>query len=254
MLFSKLSVIYFIRNVTPAFNPDRLITAGLEVLTILWAGIGILTAAFQCKLPRPWDYLHGECIQRRNWWNYMCVMNIATDAGIMAHGIFIVARLQMRLKRKLALAMIFGLRTCVIAAGACQAFYANQAVESPDPTADTSPFTISTQVTQCLGLIACCSPELKPFIENLRSLGFYVDGISRHSASGARCNAATTRPCKQEDLFCNEHELQTISPLKSSYQATVTASLSKRDWDEGSQSSQAHIIHEVRTWTVTESV
>ncbi|GAB1203911.1 hypothetical protein APSETT445_002555 [Aspergillus pseudonomiae] len=58
MLFSKLSVIYFIRNVTPAFNPDRLITAGLEVLTILWAGIGILTAAFQFTASlskRDWD-------------------------------------------------------------------------------------------------------------------------------------------------------------------------------------------------------
>lgn len=111
MCFSKLSVIYFIRDVTPLFNPDRLITAGLELLTILWAGIGILTAVFQCGLPRPWDYLHGQCIQHERWWTYMCVMNIVTDSGVMAHRIFIVVRLQMRLKRKLILTVIFGLRT-----------------------------------------------------------------------------------------------------------------------------------------------
>ncbi|OGM40036.1 hypothetical protein ABOM_011476 [Aspergillus bombycis] len=254
MLFSKLSVIYFIRNVTPAFHPDRLITASLQALTILWAGIGILTAAFQCKLPRTWDYVHGQCIQRGNWWNYLCVMNILTDTGVMAYGIFIVVRLQMRLKRKVILMIIFGLRTFVIAASACQAFYANQAAESPDPMSDTSPFTISTQVTQCLGLITCCSPELKPFIENLRSLGFYVDGKSRHDASAVRYNDRMTRSHNEENPWCKQHELETISHLKSSHRTVVTASSSKRDWDEGSQSSQAHIIHEVRTWTVTESV
>ncbi|KAJ1710652.1 hypothetical protein G4B11_002064 [Aspergillus flavus] len=254
MCFSKLSVIYFIRDVTPLFNPDRLITAGLEVLTILWAGIGILTAVFQCRLPRPWDYLHGQCIQHERWWTYMCVMNIVTDSGVMAHGIFIVVRLQMRLKRKLILTVIFGLRTCVIAASACQAFYANQVVESPDPTFDTSLFTISTQVAQCLGLITCCSPQMKPFIESLRSFGFYVDGRPRHGSSGVRHDELLARPRKQEDLFHQQHELGTISPFNSSYQTAVTASPSKRDWDAGSQSSQAHIIHEIRTWTVTESV
>ncbi|KAE8158635.1 hypothetical protein BDV40DRAFT_291648 [Aspergillus tamarii] len=254
MCFSKLSVIYFIRNVTPPLNPDRLITAGLELLTILWAVIGILTAAFQCELPRTWDYLHGECIQHGSWWSYMCVMNILTDAGVMAHGIFIATRLQMRLKRKLTLTIIFGLRTCVIAASACQAFFANQAVESHDPTSDTSPFTISTQVTQCLSLITCCSPQFKPFIDNLRSLGFYIDGMSRHGASDANYKEPMTRPRKQDELSCQQHELKNISPFKRSYQTAVAASSLKRDWDEGSQSSQTHIIHEVRTWTVTESV
>ncbi|KAE8138720.1 hypothetical protein BDV38DRAFT_270266 [Aspergillus pseudotamarii] len=247
MCFSKLSVIYFIRNVTPSFNPDRLIIAGLELLTILWAGIGILTAAFQCKLPRTWDYLHSECIQHGSWWSYMCVMNILTDAGVMAHGIFIVTRLQMRLKRKLTLAIIFGLRTCVIAASACQAFYANETVESPDPTSDTSPFTISTQATQCLSLITCCSPQFKPFIDNLRSLGFYIDGMSRHGASDAKHKAPMTRPHKQDELSCQQHELETISPFERSYQTAVTEASSKQDWDEGSQCSQTHIIHEVHT-------
>ncbi|KAK6811141.1 hypothetical protein RU639_012979 [Aspergillus parasiticus] len=254
MCFSKLSVIYFIRDVTPSFNPDRLITAGLELLTILWAGIGILTAAFQCTLPRAWDYLHGQCIQHERWWTYMCVMNILTDGGVMAHGIFIVVRLQMRFKRKLVLTVIFGLRTCVIAASVCQSFYANQAVETSDPTFDTSPLTISTQVTQCLGLITCCSPQMKPFIESLRSFGFYVDGRPRHSSSGVRYDEPLARPRKQEDLSRQQHELETISPLNCSYQTAVTASSSKREWDAGSHSSQTHIIHEVRTWTVIESV
>ena len=142
----------------------------------------------------------------------------------------------------------------VIAASACQAFFANQAVESHDPTSDTSPFTISTQVTQCLSLITCCSPQFKPFIDNLRSLGFYIDGMSRHGASDANYKEPMTRPRKQDELSCQQHELKNISPFKRSYQTAVAASSLKRDWDEGSQSSQTHIIHEIRTWTVTESV
>ncbi|KAE8372234.1 hypothetical protein BDV26DRAFT_105075 [Aspergillus bertholletiae] len=253
MCFSKLSVIFFIRNVIPPLNPDRFIIGALVLFTVLWAGIGILTAALQCPLPRAWDYLQGRCIQRGSWWIYMCAMDIVTDTGVMAHGIFIVVRLQMRLKRKLTLIVIFALRTCVIAASACQAFYANQAVKAPDPTFDTSLFAICTQVTQGLSLITCCSPQFKPFIDNLRSLGFYVDGVSRHGASGVKHEESMTRSQKPPSPSCPPHELGIIDPCMGSYQATVTASSSKREWDAESQSSQAHIIQEAYSWAVTSS-
>ncbi|KAF5866896.1 hypothetical protein ETB97_008701 [Aspergillus alliaceus] len=253
MGFSKLSFIHIFWSVTP-FHPDRHITAGLEIITTLWTVAGIFTAAFQCKPPRTWDYLNGQCINRRAWWNCLCVMNILTDAVVMAHGIFIVARLQMRLKRKIVLTIIFGLHILVIAAIVGQIVYVNETIDSTDQTSGTSLFTISTQVAQCLSIITCCSPQFKPFLDNLRSLGIRVDGNSRHGGSDMGYKHSTTPSHKPQEARRQLYELATIPPFEGSCQTAVTASGSKRDWDAGSESSQAYIIREVRTWAVEESV
>jgi hypothetical protein len=109
MCFSKLSIIHFIQNVAP-FDPDRLITVGLGVFTIIWAVTGILTSAFQCKLPQTWNYLYSECFNIEAWWTYLCVVNIVSDTAVMTHGIILIVRLQTQLKRKIVLTTIFGLR------------------------------------------------------------------------------------------------------------------------------------------------
>lgn len=62
MCFSKLALIRFVRDPTPA-TPDRRFAVGLQVATCLWAVVGIVTAAFQCKPPRTWDYLEGQCFR-----------------------------------------------------------------------------------------------------------------------------------------------------------------------------------------------
>lgn len=60
MCFSKLALISFIDNLTPA-STDHRIAVGLKMFTLVWGVIGIITSAFQCKPPRTWDYLHGKC-------------------------------------------------------------------------------------------------------------------------------------------------------------------------------------------------
>lgn len=50
----------FIRNLSPA-SLDRQFSLGLGIFVILWTIIGVFTAAFQCHVPTPWDYIHGKC-------------------------------------------------------------------------------------------------------------------------------------------------------------------------------------------------
>lgn len=62
MCFSKLALIRFIRDLTPA-SSDRRFAVSLQALTCVWALVGIVTGAFQCKPPRTWDYLEGQCFR-----------------------------------------------------------------------------------------------------------------------------------------------------------------------------------------------
>ena len=61
--FAKLSLVAFLRNLTPlAFDRKLSLTIGLLVVT--WAATAIVTVAFQCHIPHPWDYVNQSCFNR----------------------------------------------------------------------------------------------------------------------------------------------------------------------------------------------
>lgn len=60
LCLSKLSLSTFIRNLTPV-NKDHFQAAVLQVLITVVGVIGVIGTAFQCHMPRPWDYWHGQC-------------------------------------------------------------------------------------------------------------------------------------------------------------------------------------------------
>ena len=60
--FAKLSLLAFLRNLTPR-KLDRRIGLVIGLVVLLWFITAIFTTAFQCHLPRPWDYSGGRCFQ-----------------------------------------------------------------------------------------------------------------------------------------------------------------------------------------------
>ncbi|KAB8238769.1 uncharacterized protein BDW43DRAFT_296206 [Aspergillus alliaceus] len=255
MCFSKLALVQFVRSVTPAAS-DRHIAAWLEIFIILWGTTGVLTFAFQCNPPRTWDYLNGQCFNIEAWWYYLGVTNIFTDGAIVAYAILIITRIQARWKKKATLATVFGLRIFVIGAIIAQLVYSKKTINSSDPTSDTWPLAICTQLTQCLSVITACSPQFKPFMDSLRSMGLRVDGITRYDTSrGEYHHSSSHFPSQirnQNQPVAEGHELTPIIPTKNDHRTTTTIT-AKPDSDAESDSSQAHIIREVRTWAVTAS-
>ncbi|KAB8248158.1 hypothetical protein BDV35DRAFT_174795 [Aspergillus flavus] len=255
MCFSKLALVHFIRSVTPAAS-DRRIASGLEALITLWAVTGVITSAFQCRPPQTWNYLSGQCFNIKAWWDYIGLTNILTDGAIIAYAILIITRIQARLKKKVTLSTVFGLRIFVILAIIGQLVYANRTIDSSDQISDTWPLAICTQLTQCLSVVTACSPQFKPFMDSLRSTGLRVDAITRHDTSHIGYNHSSppvkSQSHSQDQSGAEVHELTSIGRNKS-YRHTTTIITAKRDSDAGSDSSEAHIIREVRTWAVTAS-
>ncbi|KAE8378066.1 hypothetical protein BDV26DRAFT_304605 [Aspergillus bertholletiae] len=255
MCFSKLALIHFIRSVTPAAS-DRRVASGLEVLIILWAVAGVMGSAFQCKPPQTWNYLSGQCFNIGAWWNYIGATNILTDAAIIAYAILITTRIQARWKKKITLATVFGLRIFVIIAIICQIAYANKTINSSEPISGTWPLAICMQLTQCLSVVTACSPQFKPFMDSLRSMGLRVDEITRHDASHTGYNHPSRMKSQlqsQDQHPIEDHEMVSFGRNRSYRQTTTTITTAKPDSDAGSDSSEAHIIREVRTWAVTAS-
>lgn len=68
--FSKLSLLVFIRNLTPA-SLDRRFALVLGIFIGLWTIASILTAIFQCNAPQIWNYLQGTCFDRVSDWSIL---------------------------------------------------------------------------------------------------------------------------------------------------------------------------------------
>jgi hypothetical protein len=61
--FSKLAVVAFVHNLTPSVLHRR-INLGVTILVSLWLVCSVLVAAFECRLPHPWDRRSDRCIDR----------------------------------------------------------------------------------------------------------------------------------------------------------------------------------------------
>ena len=60
---AKLSLVAFLHNLTPSAL-DRKLGLGIGLLVVVSGVTAIVTVAFQCHLPRPWDYVHQSCFNR----------------------------------------------------------------------------------------------------------------------------------------------------------------------------------------------
>lgn len=60
---AKLSYAAFLRNLTPSAF-DRSLALAIGLLVVVWGVTAIITVAFQCHIPRPWDYIDQSCFNR----------------------------------------------------------------------------------------------------------------------------------------------------------------------------------------------
>lgn len=102
----------------------------LQAILTIWALVAIFGGAFQCHVPRTWDY-RGDCFDivtnhsriatifvlaytdrfidngQAAWHTYFCISNIVTDALIVIQALHLISRIQASWKKKTVFAMIF---------------------------------------------------------------------------------------------------------------------------------------------------
>ncbi|GJP88537.1 hypothetical protein AlacWU_01436 [Aspergillus niger] len=197
------------------------------------------------------ELLHGE-MHEPAWHYFTGIMNIVTDTMITLQALYLIARIQTSWKRKFVFASIFLSRVLVILISIVELILVSQNDATHDPSFSTWGVTISVETIQCLSIVTACWAQLKPFLNMLKSNGLRIQGVDYRSTNN-RSKWSTTRSANRTEskyTRSGEHELVGMGAGQGNITTVSAARLS----DDDSQSSQAGIIREVRTWVVSEEV
>ncbi|KAE8373716.1 hypothetical protein BDV26DRAFT_271504 [Aspergillus bertholletiae] len=250
LYFSKLSLSVFIRNLTPV-SRDHVHATVLHILLTVWAVVALFGSAFQCQASRPWD-TSGTCLNLNAWQYYVCASNIATDVLIIIQALVLISRIQASFKKKAVFATIFLSRILVILPSIAQIVLIHDVANSLDRSFDDYGVAIAVETVQCASIVTACWGQLKPFLNQLKSNGLRIQGVEYQNTS-AKASAPRSQTRDDQSRHMDRsypdrhHELVPIG----SGQGNMTTISASRAWDANSQSSQAGMIRETRTWNVS---
>ncbi|PYH95513.1 hypothetical protein BO71DRAFT_201928 [Aspergillus ellipticus CBS 707.79] len=254
LCFSKLSLSFFIRNLTPT-RKDQYVAFIVQTSVTAIAIIDFFGTAFQCNLPQTWNYYSGQCMDLPAWHYFTGATNIITDAMITLQALYLIARIQTSRKRKLVFASIFLTRVLVILASIAELILVRSTIPTTDPSWATYGVTISLEAIQCISIVTACWAQLKPFLNMLKSNGLRIQGVDYRSTIHTKFSTTTRSGNRTETKFTRsgEHELMGMGAGEGNTTTVSAARLSDDADDDGSQSSQTGIIRETRTWVVTDT-
>ncbi|KAG9233487.1 hypothetical protein BJ875DRAFT_485081 [Amylocarpus encephaloides] len=275
-MFSKLSVIMFIRVISPAtFNAQA--TLGLILTTAVWGLTSIVSLVFQCHVPQVWNTIDNKCIDRDTFWAYTNSVNIIIDVVLIALPWAVVWNLQLSMQRKVVVVGCFATRAFTIGAVIFQMVVLNSTKNSPDASYDQWLVQIAMALAQTLAIVTACVPYLKPFMDGLESGmirsddllrrteapgtkgGAYAYGQERKSPTmgstiGKSVKRSTSRLSKiSAPMRPTPHEM---GPIKNATINTISVGRNPHDdheWEASSDSSQTKIIKQTRSWGVVSS-
>ncbi|KAJ5544445.1 hypothetical protein N7513_004700 [Penicillium frequentans] len=197
-LFSKLSMVVFIRRLTPSFENKR---------------VGPLRRFGMASLA--WRYFIG-------------ISNIGTELLILTQAMIVMLIIQ-SWGLRMVFAGIFVPRTLVISAIIVQLVFTKNGVRSTDESYNMCELTIFDVIVQCLSVVTACWPQLKPFLSWVRSNGLKIQDVEDQAFRNSK-----TRPLSQTwptspGLNFEEHESLALARQD---QIFITTS-----WEVDSQSS-----------------
>lgn len=105
-VFSKLSVLIFIRSLTPKKLHRNLVTLSL-MLTLCWGITAGFGSMFHCDPPQVWNFLDNKCINRMKFNTAMEIFNVFLDIVLILLPILVVWDLKLPLNPKLVVVSCF---------------------------------------------------------------------------------------------------------------------------------------------------
>ena len=182
---TKLTTLTLLYNLTPQRSHRRpIVITGAFIL--IWGIATIFANAFQCSMPHPYLYTSStKCFSQTGFWYATGIIDILTDVVLMMLPVMVIAKLQLPLNKKAAIAFAFSFRLATIA---CTAFRLSQVSlalhrsQHYDPTFNNWLFTVATQLEIFAGIFATAIPHLRPFIESIQS--GYLSGMIGEPAEG----------------------------------------------------------------------
>ncbi|KAL4749889.1 hypothetical protein BDW72DRAFT_177332 [Aspergillus terricola var. indicus] len=266
---SKLSLSTFIYNLTPVHR-DHLLAAVLQAVIVILGVTGVIGTAFQCRLPRPWDYWWQKCFDLSAWAYFLSAANIATDVAIIVQALLLIFGIQAAWKKKLMFASVFLSRVFVIIPLIAEIVFTHEArnPDSDDPTYASCLAQIASQIVQSMSILTACWGQVKPFLNQLKSNGLRIRGVEYQYSvgTGGKGQASASRssgysrgqPSRGHRARGEEH--YELVPVTVGQSETTVEAAASHGWDADADayadsrscSSRTGIIRETRTWDVSD--
>ncbi|KAL2803093.1 hypothetical protein BJX63DRAFT_425553 [Aspergillus granulosus] len=246
--FSQLSFLFFVKHL--AHQSYRVFTV-LQIILAIIAITGIFGSAFQCH-PQQWDYVHDRCFNRKAWFTYLAMSMILVEIAIIVQTVIVMINVQTTWKKKANLTSVFLFRVLVPATLISHIILVHSTIDSADPTSTTWSLTIATQIALCLSVVTASTPQFVPVLRQLQTTGMRLDGMTRHTLSS---NAQYSNSRSRSKYFISGQRTRDDSIVElDNMKVPVAMTETTDDHDDESQSSQANIIRETRTWVITEEL
>ena len=186
----------------------------------------------------------------------------------MVLSLIMISRVQTSMAKKASIFSFFALRimwvtifwqvpSCsfdgrVIVACVCKLVFWNRTPDPTDPTVDTWPATICTQIIQCLSISSTCFLYLKPFLDSVESGFIRSDDLRRRGSDYKSGSAYTGRNVFLVDSVGRSKGdgMRMKSFSKPHYAADIEGGDAANRDDSESQHSRTQIIKETRTFAV----
>lgn len=82
----------------------------LKIVIGIWILFSLFTIAFQCGIPRPWEFTSAECAADGKLYYLIVAGDIATDGVLACYFIPVIWKLQMTRSLKILVSSLFTLR------------------------------------------------------------------------------------------------------------------------------------------------
>ncbi|KPM35334.1 hypothetical protein AK830_g11230 [Neonectria ditissima] len=216
--FSKLSVLAFYLRI----SPDRVIRRAVHSLIALvcvYTLAYILLMIFRCQpISSGWDLtVKGKCVNSIVPMMTLSISNIVIDLFILVLPIRIVIPLQIPLRQKVSLALLFATGGFVCVASIKRTVIMSPLLSSNDYTWDVSPQIIWTYIEVNAGVICASVPALKPFC--MRYIPFIVSSRLRPSqekSSSKRQPHGTEKKRRSRNIYSQSYEMPSRDEISES--------------------------------------
>ncbi|KAM0716007.1 hypothetical protein Q7P37_008521 [Cladosporium fusiforme] len=230
---------------------SHLLAASAALLLSILGGLAcILTIAFQCKIPRPWD--GEECIDLWPLWCGIEITAIALEIFIFSISLLLVWSLRMRFKLKAMVVFAFSVRLLVIIPLVLRLIYIHNSHLTSESIYTSIAVTTTTTITTHIAIMACTLPCLKQFLAMFESgmIGEYSDATYTGSGKGTRTDGSIaltslTSDGKARRRPVGDFQLRPDRVVNDSVAEVCTDANSTR-----SDRSSAAIIKKTQQWEV----
>jgi hypothetical protein len=180
-VFARVSIILFIRRLTPSFGAARACWMFLTFL-VLFGVSTLLVTLFACGLPNPWLYQSDQCVDLTAFTRAVAIIDMLTDLCLVALPVYLFSRVNYAGSGRWTVIIVFSLRTLIIIPGVLRFLAVPQAFDwSPmgDAPWNAVSFLTWESVSMHFSIISASIPCVRPFLRSLES-GLYDASLKAH--------------------------------------------------------------------------